>query len=468
MLYNKNNFTFWRMIRMKKLLLLLLVGLLFLSPLIAGGSNENESVDTDIEEVYYFSGIGAYKTLLEEEIANWNDTEGTKLGIRIIKETNIDNYAITAQTMMESGTFPDIIDTAWENPNWVAAGWIKNLYEVDALKDLVDRFEPYFAQGVNLQGDFLVGLPNEVLPLKMVYNVELFEKSGLSGPPATLEELVEYAKIITEKGDGEFYGFGWTTMWTKSWRRLAMNASMSSTGVHYFNSNTAKYDFTPFEPVISAYTKMYQDGSMFPTPLDQHIDPIRNRFAEGLVGMEIAPAYDISVYNVQFPSNFNWKVADVPAFTDQGLLYKGISLNRANASITSGVSDDRMWAVSEAFRFLHSEELIARLYSNCAIIPHEKSIIDKVNAVGFEKVLNNWEKMADITNYTFVPPFPDSLLTVKGDNFHTVFTNIMLGETSWDAEIMALNNRYNEAYVQAKTDGKINIDVYEKPYNNTK
>jgi len=182
--------------------------------------------------------------------------------------------------------------------------------------------------------------------------------------------------------------------------------------------------------------------------------------------MEIAPSYDVAVYNVQFPCNFEWRVADVPAFTDEGLLYKGISLNRASASITSAVEDDRMWAVVEALKFLTSKEHYARLYSNCSIIPHEADIIEQVNKVGLETELKNWTEMADITNYTYVPPYPDALLTIKGDDFHTVFTNIMLGETTWEKEIDGLNKRYNDAYKQAKADGKINVDIYEAPFSN--
>ena len=452
----------------KALLCFVVIGVFMLTPLFAGGSQEDTGNEPAVEEVYYFSGIGAYKTLLEEEVDNWNKTKGAEAGIRIVLETNSDNYTLSAQTMMESGTFPDIVDYAWASINWIAAGWIKDLNEVEGLDELKDRFEPYYAQGVNLQGDMLVAFPLEVLPVKMVYNKEIFDECGLPGPPETMDQMVEYARIITEKGDGDYYGFGWTTMWGYSWRRLAMVATMSSTGVHYFNSNKAAYDFKPFKPVIDAYTTMHLEKLMFPSPLDQHIDPIRNRFAEGLVGMEIAPAYDISVYNEQFPCDFDWGVADVPAYTDAGWLYKGVSLNRANCSITSGVSEDRMWAVAEVFKFLHSKELYSKLYSNCAIIPHESSIIEEVNAVGLERELKNWAEMADIENYTFVPPTPDPLLTIKGDDFHTVFTNIMLGETSWNDEIDDLNDRYNDAYRQARNDGKIDTAIYEQPYSNAK
>ena len=181
--------------------------------------------------------------------------------------------------------------------------------------------------------------------------------------------------------------------------------------------------------------------------------------------MEIAPAYDISVYNVQFPCDFEWKVADVPTYEPGDAPYKGVYLNRANVSISSAVSDDRMWAIVEVMKFLHSEELYMKLHSNSAIIPHESSIIEAVNAAGYENELTNWSTMADITNYAAVNARPDGLLTIEGDSFETVFTNIMLGETTWDAEIDALNERYNEAYQQAKEDGLINTDIYEVPYS---
>lgn len=428
-------------------------------------SNETSSSgDKEVEEVYWFSSIGAYKTLLEREVAKWNDTVGAEKGIRIVMETNIDNYSTAAQTMMEAGTFPDLFD-GYGRSNWINAGWIKNLYEVEGLEDLVARFEPYLAQGVNLDGDMLVAFPLEIVPIKMVYNKEIFDECGLDGAPKTWDEMVEYAKIITEKGNYDYYGFGWTTMFSIAWRRQAFKATMSSTGVGYFDNTNAKYDFKPFKPVVDAVTQMYQEGAMFPSPLDQHIDPIRNRFAEGLVGMEIAPAYDISVYNTQFPCNFEWRVADVPAYEPGGLPYKGVSLNRANVSISSAVSDDRMWAVVEVMKFLHSEELYKKLHSNSAIIPHEASIIEAVKAEGYEMELKNWADMADITNYTYVNPMPDGLLTIEGDSFETVFTNIMLGETTWEAEIDALNERYNTAYQQAKEDGLIDPEIYEQPYS---
>ena len=418
----------------------------------------------EVEEVYFFSSIGAYQKLLEEEVAKWNEGEGAAKGVRIVMETNIDNYGTALETMIAAGTYPDLADM-YDKPDMLVAGYARDLYNTPGVEAEVERFTPYLAQSTNLRGDKLYALPLELVPLKMVYNAEIFEECGLTEPPKTWDEMADYAKIITEKGAGKYYGFGWTTMWTASFRRLMMETCISSVGHSYYDSGKATFDFTPWENGVKAMARMYQEGSMFPTPMDQHIDPIRNRFAEGLVGMEMAPAYDVSVYNNQFPCDFEWKVCDAPALTDAGLQFKGSSLNRANVSITTWVSDERLPAVVEAWKFLHSRDLYKKLYSNSAIIPHETDIIEEEKAEGYENELKNWAEMSDTTNYTFEPVRLDSLLTLEGDNFHTVFTNIMLGDTTWEAELEGLNKRYNDAYAQAKADGVVDPAIYEQPYS---
>jgi len=147
------------------------------------------------------------------------------------------------------------------------------------------------------------------------------------------------------------------------------------------------------------------------------------------------------------------------------LQYKSLALNRGNVSITTWVTEERLPAVVEAWKFLHSRELYKKLYANSAIIPHEADIIAEVSQQGYENMLKNWPEMSDITNYTVEPVRPDRLLTLEGDNYQTVFTNIMLGDTTWENEIAGLNDRYNKAYQQAKDDGIISVEVYEAPYS---
>ena len=444
-----------------KRFILVLFSLIVAATVFAGGGRQSQGAAGRVEEVFLFSSVGAYQRLLEQEVQKWNEGEGASIGVRIRMETNIDTYGPVLQSMLQAGTVPDLFDT-YADLEIIAAGYTKNLYEVPELADLVERFKPYLVQGINFHGNNLVALPLEILPMKMVYNKEIFAKAGIAAPPKTWTELVDIAKRITDAGKGEFYGFGWTTLWTYSFRRLGMEANVHNTGASFFNTNNGTYDFRPFKPAIEAVAQMYRDGSLFPTPMDQHIDPIRNRFAEGRVGMEVAPAYDISVYNTQFPCNFDWGVFDVPTFQPGAAPYKGMALNRANVSISSRVSSQRMAAVAAAFRFLHSEYLYGKLYANSAIIPHEPGIIASTR---MENALRNWDVMSDTTNFLPALPDPTNLLNLEGDDMHVTFERIMLGRSTFDAEVDALNRRYNEAYQRAKAQGVVDSRIFEFPFS---
>jgi multiple sugar transport system substrate-binding protein len=422
----------------------------------------------EAEEVWFFSSVGAYQKILEDEVANWNDTVGAEKGVFIFMETNIDNYTTAFDTMIQSGTYPDIADM-YARANYLEAGYFTDLYELakdyPEVQTTIDRWEPFFAQGVSLRGDKLVCMPLEYVPIKMVYNKEIFDECGITEAPQSWEDIYDYAKIITEKGAGDYYGFAWTSMWTATFRRFVCKAGVASLGRGQFDNNTATYDFSPYKETVELIGRMYQEGMMFPTPFDQHIDPIRQRFSEGLVGMEIAPAYDYSVYTKQFVADFEWVVCDVPALVGYEREFKGASLNRGNISITSWVEEDLLPATVEAWLFLNSDGLYETLFENSAIIPQDPAIAAKVLAESDVEFDPNWILMSDVKNYTAEPPRPESLLTLEGDPYETFFTNVMTGDINWDDGIEDLNKRYNDAYAQAKADGLINTDIYETTYN---
>jgi hypothetical protein len=85
-----------------------------------------------------------------------------------------------------------------------------------------------------------------------------------------------------------------------------------------------------------------------------------------------------------------------------------------------------------------------------------------------EKAMKNWDVMSITTNYTTVPPSPDALLTLEGDDLHITFEKIMLGNSTFDKEVDALNKRYNDAYQRAKAQGRINTAIYEFPFSMTR
>ena len=48
---------------------------------------------------------------------------------------------------------------------------------------------------MKVDGDYW-GLPTAVRSLALFYNNDLFSEAGLSGPPETLDQMVEYAKKL--------------------------------------------------------------------------------------------------------------------------------------------------------------------------------------------------------------------------------------------------------------------------------
>lgn len=413
-----------------------------------------------VETVTYFCGIGAYLGLLQEEINKWNAGEGAEKGVYIQLTSDIDNFGTSLRAMAQAGNFPDIYDYSYSYTDFTANGWNRDFRDIPELAELVDRFKDYLVDGVHYHNGKLIGLPLEVIPVKFAVNMDLFEKNNLE-LPKTWDDVVAAAKVITENGGGVDYGYGFTYKWSAGFRRMAMKASTSSVGVGYFDNTKKEFDFSPFKTAIEAHAQMYQDGSMFPDPAEISIDGIRSQFAEGHVGMITCLGYDIAVYNDQFPAKCNWKVIDCPTYTEGEAPYYGIYLNRGGVGITSAVSDDRMWAVAEAVKFLYSYDLYCTLYANGAIIPHEPSISESTALV---KDVKNLKEMADLTNYRPEPLRVDPILTLEGDNFNTVFQSVLLGDITFDEACADLNERYNAAYQKLKATGE-NLDAYEQPYD---
>lgn len=114
--------------------------------------------------------------------------------------------------LMQGGTFYDLVDAGTGSADWIVSGWIKDLNTIDnaELKELIAGYEPYIQNGINIQQGILVALPLEVVPIKFAVNLDLFEKNGLE-LPKTWEDVYNCAKVITENGNGEEFGYGWCT-----------------------------------------------------------------------------------------------------------------------------------------------------------------------------------------------------------------------------------------------------------------
>lgn len=447
----------------KKLVLALLVlALLVPGALFATGSAEPGG--GKVEVVKLFSSVGAWKALLEKEIADWNASVGKEKGIRIDIETNIDKYSEVLTIALESGNHPDIYYIDGRVDQCVTKGWAKAIEDIKGGKEWLEGYKGMLKPIRHQYEGKTYTVPFEFLPIKLAYNKDLFKKAGIvdaSGaakPPATWKEMVADAKKITEVGKGVEYGYGFTYAWVAGFRRLLVKAYIPSVGHFWFDHRTGKYDFSAFAPAFEYLLQMKKDGSLFPGPESIQIDPIRAQFSAGNVGMITAPAYDVGVYNDQFPAKCDWGIAELPVDDVNAPRYKTPSLERAAWGISSKVSKEREAKVFEAYKFLFSDASMARLYKECAFIPYKPEIVKLAGEVkpkvGFK------EFSANLQNDYGVFPFPDALVTVEGRTYNQVMESIFIGQTPIKEGLADLDKRYNKALDDAVKEGKIKLANY--------
>ena len=173
----------------KKLVLALLVlALLVPGALFATGSAETGG--GKVEAVKLFSSVGAWKALLEKEIADWNASVGKEKGIRIDIETNIDKYSEVLTIALESGNHPDIYYIDGRVDQCVTKGWAKAIEDIKGGKEWLEGYKGMLKPIRHQYEGKTYTVPFEFLPIKLAYNKDLFKKAG----------------IVDARGDGEAAG----------------------------------------------------------------------------------------------------------------------------------------------------------------------------------------------------------------------------------------------------------------------
>jgi len=404
--------------------------------------------------------------MLEARVEKFNTEVGPSKGIKINLTTEIDNPSTVFDTMVKSGNVPDIWSASESNmQKYEDQGLLMDLNTVSQLKDLVAEYKPYDSEGRTSHNGKVYALALEILPIKLAYNKDLFKAAGIvddkgeAKAPTTWDEVIADAKKITDAGNGTSYGFGYSFGgWNWGVHRLLFAPWIASTGTGWFNNTTLKYDFEAFRPALNYMMSLAKDKSYFPGIETIDIDPIRAQFSDGKVGMEISPAYDIAVFNDQFPATCDWDIAEVPV-QDPNNRYKGVQIFRGAYSMWSGVTADKLDAVSEVFKYLSADEFYEDLYANCKIIPANTELMSKVSKTADK---TGWKNMsANADQYVNSPRFPDGQLTLEGDDMETVVNDMVAGNISVDDVIKQLTDTYQSALDTAVKDGKVKLDEYK-------
>lgn len=387
---------------------------------------------------------------IKEKVDQYNQTNTDN--IEVVVTSMAENYVQAVDISSSSNQMPDIL-----RPNqdttipFVKKGYLEPL-DSYLTPEMKEKFGPVLQDQVNQFDGKVYTLPNFGYTLRLVYNKDLFDKAGITAPPTTLDEMVEDAKKITEvgKADGQ-YGFALNFKSPKSAldRSAREILQLSGHDGFGFNQNTAEFDFTYYKPIIEAFKKMKEDGSMLPGVESLDIDPLRAQFAQGKIGMYLSYSAEPGVYKNQFPTTINWGAAQAP--TIDGTV-KG----------AAGFANSGQWlAISSTSKHKDAAwKFLTYMYSDEVLQPyHEQgyglSSIPEIAAKAKNPELNGVEGFLLTKNDALWPVSP--AVTVQGLNYGDVFLKYMIGGGDIDDMIKDLNTRYNDALKKAVEAGEVSV-----------
>lgn len=452
----------------KRMLLSTLVGVIMVAVLAACGSDDqaeqpkSTASSTAVGSTASASPVaGEEKTKLTYWTVDRHDADYMKDVIMKFNESNKDNIVIEMTVLADN--FNQSIDIAFASnqaPDILRTndflGFVKKDYLLpinDLMTDeMKKRYDNLQVEELNTVDGNIYSLPHTGQYWRLIYNVDLFEKAGIKEPPKTIEELVEYAKKITEAGkDIGAYGFAENFKNAGSaFARIANPiGSLSGTSVvDGYNYKTGQFDFSVYKPIVEGLRQMKQDGSMLPGIESLDIDPLRAQFAAGKIGMYFNHSGEPGVYQSQFPTEVNWSAALPPTVdgSQQGTVaviagnYIGISKNTKNK--------DKAWKFLEYIYNLDFQKEY-----------HEKgfgiSIVPDVNAVASKPTIPGIEGFLPSKFDALYAPTPISVTEAKVEGMKTgnVILKYMMEGGDADKILNDLTARYNAALEKARTAG---------------
>ncbi len=266
------------------------------------------AVEIEYWQYFFDARVSAMEQLIENfEAANPDIT---------VKMTHFPyaDYRTKVAAAIPAGEGPDVVQLFY--------GWLNDYVEADLIQPLptdafpVDRIETEFFPmvGAMRRGDAYMALPTAVRSLALFYNTRLFDDAGIESPPATLDELVEVAKKLTQvDGAGNITQVGITTGMTAQdhhWFREVLIRQFG--GEPYTDGyKTVNYNTDAGMKALEFYAGLEKTHNVTASGF---MDEPQAAFKAGRAGMHIDGSFRIGSLNKT--RGLKWGVAELPAGPD--------------------------------------------------------------------------------------------------------------------------------------------------------
>ena len=140
-------------------------------------------------------------SVLQQDLPNFEKETGIKLNVDILPESGMIQRGMLSLSQ-GTGEYDVVMCFGSRTPEYSRNGWIMSLDKfIEQERETEFNFGDFLPKVMQIVtvDDSVYGLPFTVETNILYYNKELFAKAGLSGPPTSTQELMDYAKSIKEK-----------------------------------------------------------------------------------------------------------------------------------------------------------------------------------------------------------------------------------------------------------------------------
>ena len=389
----------------------------------------------DVTTITYWVNDRHDSEYMTEMVEKYNkeNTDNIYIDMQIIT----DDYENMISLAYTGGTAPDIIGQSVTLKNFVDNDMLIPLNDyIDADEEYQKVNEPYehAYEGLNYMNGNLYWVYSGMRSgVRIEYNKDLLEKNGYTEIPKTLDEYIDMAKAITEAGDGEYYGIGFTSS-SPFERQLEMIAQVS--GIYYYDYVNGKFDFSGYKEILEKGKRFIDEEIAYPD--QQGVDNMRALFAEGEFALWGNASQEAGVFTSQLPiEDFEWGVAEVPSLDGEIKGALQTTPSKGYAIMSSSEHPDEAWKVIQYFQ---SEEVLKGYLENGFCLPITTYMDEKIDK-------SKIGRLADFSLLEYESVYPAvPTINLTGDDYRTVMWNAIMGYVDVDDAIEDLNTRYNEAY----------------------
>ena len=390
--------------KLTKLLSLILVT--FMLAAIFCSCSKSEQTSDGVSKVTIWRSSGHDKEIIQQKVEEFNRTIGKDQGIEIdyvVKEGNLEEMVDLAYTTDQA---PDMYVT-YQIEARAQKGQIVALEDIEGAEELISKHEDRLLEKRHKYEGKTYTLPVSSATYGLIYNKEMFVEAGLVDengnptPPETWDEVVDYAKKLTDSSKQQ-YGFIVPAKWS-GWYGTDVNIASSAINgiVDGYDPITGKFDYSGQAIIMDAYVRMKKNGSVVPGPESLDNDPARARFGQGKIGMKIAGSYDVGVLKNQYPAEIEWGVAPLPVADKSA---KGMQYCSADGMfVVNKASLEKIGAekIVTVLEFFAGDELRVELYKNGFSIPTDYTMVKDVE-LGDD--MENWATFASFTEFSQCTP----------------------------------------------------------------